>query len=106
MISLKVFTVKSVDKASGAPALAATSTVSTVAAARSSPGHGPEPVSLTGTLASATLRFRVSGSVMFMVTTAGIGKGVSNGTSTKLVEVSEMVYSTDMAASDKIGITI
>lgn len=40
------------------------------------------------------------------MTTAGNGAGVKNGTSPKIVALSEMVGRTDMAASDKIGMAI
>lgn len=52
----------------------------------------PTPVSAVVALASTTVRFRVSGSVIFTLTIAGIGKGVVYGTSTCLVEVPEIVY--------------
>lgn len=57
-------------------------------------------------MAATTVRLRVSGSVIFIVTTAGTGKGVERGTSTKDVESSETVKKTDIAASDKIGMAI
>lgn len=88
---IKVLTVKTVDKALGTPALIATITVATITTARSSVGKDTGPVPVCGTLASATSRLRVSGSVIFAVTTAGNGTGVKNGTSPKNVAVSENV---------------
>lgn len=88
---IKVFTVKTVDRALGAPALVATITVTTITTVRSTVGEIAGPVSVRGTLASATSRLRVSGSVIFAVTTAGNGKGVKSGTSPKIVVSSEVI---------------
>lgn len=79
------------DKALGTPALVATTTVATIIATRSSSGYGAGHVSVCGTLASATLRLRVPGSVILAVTTAGSGSGVKNGTSPKIVVLSEEI---------------
>lgn len=57
-------------------------------------------------VATATVRLRVSGSVMFIVTTVGIGAVVCVGTSTKDVEVSEIICGSCTAVPDKIGISI
>lgn len=65
-----------------------------------------EIVSTNVAVASATVRFRVPGSVMLIVTTVGIGAVVCHGTPTKDVEVSECVYEASVAAPDKIGMSI
>lgn len=96
----------SVDKAVGAPALVATGTVSAMPVARSAAIGSAIEVTILGAVASATSRLRVSGSVMFAVTTAGMGCGVETGASPKSVEVSEVSCGADVAASDKIGITM
>lgn len=106
MVVIKVLTVKAVDKALGAPALVATLTVAAITTARSSAGEFAGPVSVRGTLASATSRLRVPGSVILAVTTAGNGTGVKNGTTPKIVALSEEIGKMETAVSDKIGMTI
>lgn len=101
-----MFTVCSVDKAVGAPAFAAPVTLVAIPVARTVSIGSTNEVSILVAVAPATSRLRVSGSVMFAVTTAGIGKGVETGTSPKSVEVSENSCSAGIAASDKMGIAI
>lgn len=90
------------------PAFITSSTVASLPPARTrsdssnGPIYGPSVVAI----AITTVRFRVPGPVILMVTTAGTGKGVENGTSTKDVESSEIVCKANVTASDKIGISI
>lgn len=48
----------------------------------------------------------MSGSVIFIVTTTGIGKGVEYGASPKSGIVPEMIYKSNITAPDKMGMTI
>lgn len=94
MVVIKVLTVRTVDVALVAPAFVATGAVASATTARTSSGVFAVKVPEHVTRASATLRFRVSGPVMFAVTTAGSGAGVKNGTSPKISELSENVGKT------------
>lgn len=78
----------------GRPAFAATVAVTSIPAARPNATGNSSTVSTIIAGASTPVRFRVSGPVMLILTTAGIGKGVENGTPTKGVDSSESVYKT------------
>lgn len=86
----------------------ATGTVSVMPTTRGSPGFDfvRGYVSANVALASTTVRFRVSGSVMLTLATAGSGSGVEYGASPKDVVVTEKPCEADMTAADKIGMSM
>lgn len=92
----------------GAPALVAASTVARLRVSRPVPGFElcAMYVSAVVALASSTVRLRVSGSVILPLAMALIGCVVCTGASACLVEVPEIRGKANVAAPDKIGMTI